>query len=411
MLLFPVPSSRSDGGHCFLAELPAAILPGEDLDHARRSPLKLFEDEREMGPSSAIIDDIRSGGAGAFCHWGRHLYFSASDNSNPNTNGRTYRVLVPASEEEARLELKAATASVAADPELLQCSLSASFSRQGGEFHTAYTLRTLLSALGNARFEIDGKAILEVGASPSNGLGIALGLLGARKVFLNNVLPLTEETPRAFATNVAAITGLMRPLKRRLSEVCVPGSSEGRVRLNPRLFETIASTDAASLPGLDAAIDLVFSFSVLEHIRHLPTVLSRLRQVIAPDGLAIHGIDLRDHTDLSHPLKYLQFSEAEFHARYSDEHNRWRRADYMRMFEAAGWKVVRQRFGGQLPVLANGETDMLAVALEGPERMFVSDPATLGDGAPRNHSLSPEYRDLSAEELKILVLEVTAEPA
>ena len=410
MLLVPVAVSRSDGGHCWLAELPADLPPGEDLDHARRSPLKLFEDGREIGPASAVIDEIRAHGAGRFCHWGRHLYFSASDNSNPNSNGRAYRVLIPASEEEARRELKAATASVAADAEPLQSCLSASFSRQGAEFHTAYTLRTLLSALGNAHFEIDGKVILEIGASPSNGLGIALGLLGARRVFLNNVLPLTDETPLAFATNVAAITGLMRPLKRPLSEVCVPGGSEGRVRLNPRLFETIPSTDAASLPGLDDAIDLVFSFSVLEHIRHLPAVLSRLRQVIARDGLAIHGIDLRDHTDFNHPLKYLQFTETEFQARYSDEHNRWRRADYIRMFEDSGWKVVRQRFAGQLPVLANGETDMLAVALEGPERMFVSDPATLG-GAPRNHGLNPEYRDLSAEELKVLVLEVTAEPA
>lgn len=411
MLLFPVPLSRPDGGHCFLAELPAAILSGENLDHLRASPLRLFEGSRELGPASSLNDAIRERGGGAFCHWGRHLYFSASDNTDPNTNGRPYHVLAPASEEELRAETRSAVALSARDPELLQECLSASFSRQGAEFHTAYTLRTLLSALGNAHFEIDGKAILEIGASPSNGLAIALGLLGARKVLLNNVLPLTEETPLAFATNVAAITGLMRPLKRPLSEVCVRGGSEGRVRLNPRLFQTIPSTDAASLPGLDTAIDLVFSFSVLEHIRHLPTVLDRLRQVIAPDGLAIHGIDLRDHTDFNHPLKYLQFSETEFLARYSEEHNRSRRADYIKMFEAAGWKVVRQRFAGQLPVLANGETDMLAVALEGPERMFVSDPATLGDGAPRNHGLSPEYRDLSAEELKVLVLEVTAEPA
>lgn len=35
---------------------------------------------------------VRTSGAGAYSHWGRDLYFSASDNSDPRSNGRVYRL-------------------------------------------------------------------------------------------------------------------------------------------------------------------------------------------------------------------------------------------------------------------------------------------------------------------------------
>lgn len=412
MLLIPIRASRSDGGHCWLARLSDAILPGEDLDHARPSPLRLFEDTRELGPASALIDDIRGGGSGAFCHWGECLYFSASDNSDPNTNGRRYQVVAPASEAEARLEARKTVSAVATDSDLLQAGLRASFSAQGAEFHSAYTLRTLLSALGNAGFDPTGKTVLEIGASPSHGLGIALALLGAGRVVLNNLQTLPEDVPMAFATNISVLAALMSPLRRRLSEVVVPSFDGARARLSPRLFEIVPSTDAARLPAFDQEIDLIVSFSVLEHIRHLPEVLEGLRRAIRSDGLSIHGIDLRDHTDFNDPLKFLRFAEPGFLARYGPEHNRWRRADYLRMFREAGWRIARQRFAGPLPTLGGGNTDMLTVAAEGPERMYVNDPSELPPVNPEDlRDLAPEYRDLSPEELAILVLEVTAEPA
>jgi hypothetical protein len=32
---------------------------------------------------------------GRFSHWGDGLHFSASDNSDPRTNGRSYTIIVP----------------------------------------------------------------------------------------------------------------------------------------------------------------------------------------------------------------------------------------------------------------------------------------------------------------------------
>jgi hypothetical protein len=75
-------------GHCFVAALPPQLL--SDLDSA--SSLALFEDGRRLGPAHASHDSIRTEGHGRFSHWGSNLYFSTSDNSSPQTNGRSYTI-------------------------------------------------------------------------------------------------------------------------------------------------------------------------------------------------------------------------------------------------------------------------------------------------------------------------------
>ncbi|MBM4113623.1 MAG: hypothetical protein FJ253_09700, partial [Phycisphaerae bacterium] len=59
------------------------------------SGLRLFEDDRELGPSRSVHSEIRTLGSGRFSHWGRDVRFSTSDNSDPRSNGRTYSVRTP----------------------------------------------------------------------------------------------------------------------------------------------------------------------------------------------------------------------------------------------------------------------------------------------------------------------------
>ncbi len=70
--------------------------PGDGMKDVPPSTLRLFEDGKELGPAHAPHVDIREKGRGLFSHWVTSLYFSASDNSDPRTNGRTYTwVLAP----------------------------------------------------------------------------------------------------------------------------------------------------------------------------------------------------------------------------------------------------------------------------------------------------------------------------
>jgi predicted O-methyltransferase YrrM len=72
----------------------------------QRSGVVLLEDGRPLGPGNSLHDEIRSVGGGRFSHWissnpatpddvvESTLYFSASDNSDPNENGRRYSIRV-----------------------------------------------------------------------------------------------------------------------------------------------------------------------------------------------------------------------------------------------------------------------------------------------------------------------------
>jgi pectate lyase len=61
-----------------------------DADAFSAKDMLLTEDGRRLPHAGALHDEIRKSGLGRYSHWGSWLYFAASDNSNPNTNGRKY---------------------------------------------------------------------------------------------------------------------------------------------------------------------------------------------------------------------------------------------------------------------------------------------------------------------------------
>jgi hypothetical protein len=62
----------------------------------RRSPVLIYENDRLLGPAHSGHRDIAKLGEGRYSHWhGQGYVFSASDNSDPNTNGRFYWAVLP----------------------------------------------------------------------------------------------------------------------------------------------------------------------------------------------------------------------------------------------------------------------------------------------------------------------------
>ncbi len=89
----PVPPDciRHEDGSCYIASMDF----GEEGDKytGNKSMLVLYEDGKPLGPPRSAHRDIREKGQGRYSHWGREsLYFSASDNTDPRTNGRKYEV-------------------------------------------------------------------------------------------------------------------------------------------------------------------------------------------------------------------------------------------------------------------------------------------------------------------------------
>lgn len=67
----------------------------DNEDDTNGSPVHIFEDDVQLPMPHATHDEIARFGAGRFSHWGTALYFSASDGSDPNRNGRSYRLMMP----------------------------------------------------------------------------------------------------------------------------------------------------------------------------------------------------------------------------------------------------------------------------------------------------------------------------
>jgi hypothetical protein len=83
-------------GRCWEIDLSDTTIAGElsavadDIGFWERSPLRLFESGKPLGPPHALHYQIRRDGGGKYSHWQNRLLFSTSDNSNPNRNGQIY---------------------------------------------------------------------------------------------------------------------------------------------------------------------------------------------------------------------------------------------------------------------------------------------------------------------------------
>lgn len=89
MLALDLTKAYSDGGFAIAIDHDFGT-PGDSDSQPNVSILKVYENGKELGKAHSRHKEIRSTGKGLFSHWGNTLYFSTSDNTNPQTNGRKY---------------------------------------------------------------------------------------------------------------------------------------------------------------------------------------------------------------------------------------------------------------------------------------------------------------------------------
>lgn len=93
--IWPLRTFVRDEGHAWLVSVPDLALYANSDEHPTRSPLVVLEDKTALGPAHASHAAIRLHGGGAFSHWGEAIYLSTTDNTDPNTNGRSYVAVLP----------------------------------------------------------------------------------------------------------------------------------------------------------------------------------------------------------------------------------------------------------------------------------------------------------------------------
>lgn len=116
---------RGEGLAGWIADVPEELhLLTDDNAAPYRSRLRLFEDDRLLGPAHSVHTSITASGRGAYSFWQTALYFSTSDSTDPNTNGRSYRIQLPAAQAVAKeSDAVAPELSWSPPPRLLRCAV------------------------------------------------------------------------------------------------------------------------------------------------------------------------------------------------------------------------------------------------------------------------------------------------
>jgi hypothetical protein len=84
------------GGLGYIAVAASLDELANSADNPTRSPMLMCENNRLLGPAHTSGGDISKRGAGRFTHWkGMGFIFSASDETDPNVNGRSYWAVRP----------------------------------------------------------------------------------------------------------------------------------------------------------------------------------------------------------------------------------------------------------------------------------------------------------------------------
>jgi SAM-dependent methyltransferase len=83
---------KRESGFAWQIALPDLAPMADDLDAPHRSRLVLLENGTPLWLRHTQHDEIRTRGLGTYSHWRDALILSTPDNTDPNTNGRTYEV-------------------------------------------------------------------------------------------------------------------------------------------------------------------------------------------------------------------------------------------------------------------------------------------------------------------------------
>jgi hypothetical protein len=77
----------------FLSNL--SLGPSDTLEDPTQATSLVCENDKQLGPAHSLHVDIVNLGHGRFSQWDDGLLFSSSDGSDPNQNGRKYKVIEP----------------------------------------------------------------------------------------------------------------------------------------------------------------------------------------------------------------------------------------------------------------------------------------------------------------------------
>ena len=335
----PGPFVHKDG-YCWAASLPHCAHLANTTTELRRSPLVIYENGIPLQLAHSSLEEVRLHGQGRYSHWATQVRFSSTDNSNPNTNGRSYTYSVSSWLSRRRLGGEHSVGSLPSNhqrrdttPEQMKADV-------------AYAARIGLHYLDEVKKSIpspEGKSVLEVGPGINYGCVMVLACHGMKPMVADRYLaPWEEAYHRRFYADLADELARSAPAA-DVSPLRALVTANGH---DERIITLVASS-LEELPLQSGSVDIVFSNAVVEHLYDLDSSFKQLYRITRPGGLGLHQVDFRDHRNFDRPLEYLLLEETDFQELFAQCHgecgNRYRSDETAVSIRKAGFEIVEFR--------------------------------------------------------------------
>ena len=303
-------------------------------------------------------------------------------------------------------------AQIGLDENLLLLAIRQNVNQNDRALHNIlHVYRTINRLLGLVGESANGKVVLEMGTSREPGLPLILLFTGAEKYYANNIFPVLDWVTEGYAQlTYLLLSGLLPQDPVPSSQICTNEVDEGGnriVRLRPEKFVSLSPVGAEELTLPESSVDLIFSFSVLEHVKDPEGVIRNMFRMLKPGGIVVHGIDLRDHFDFSKPLDFLMYTPEDYLAKTGATENRWRASDFLDRFGAEGFELLTQLLRDTpLELTATNTTDVCEGIMQPFGNHFKKSFDTITPWVTKQTraSFHPRYQDKTLADLSILAM-------
>ena len=360
-------------GYCWVAPVRRLRHLADSSGSPGRSTLVVYENSIPLHRAHVPHDLIRNEGKGVYSHWGDAIFFSTTDNSDPNSNGRAYTYSTSAKVYQALGRGSSALLPVNysrldTTPESLAKDVAYALQVGFGMLEWVHELRPLRD-----------KRVLELGPGINFGPILVLACHGAIPIVADRFLkPWDPEYHPTFYREFRA------EMLRRYPEVD-PGPIDRLLEAGSYPEDVLrrVTSGAEQLDLPSQSVDITLSNAVFEHLEDHSKAFSELFRITNPGGWGFHQVDFRDHRSFERPLEHLLLPREKFD-RIAKECFRecgtcLRPFEMIKLFEDCGFEVKEFT------------------------RNYFATPDYLEDFLPRlRKSRRSPYRGLSEEQLQVL---------
>lgn len=193
---------------------------------------------------------------------------------------------------------------------------------------------------GGAAARLAGRHVLEYGPGDVPGVALLFVAYGAASVTCVDRFPLMRADGLAGEALARLFDALPAEPRERAGRCFVRhGDPRSGLAAGPIVY----SVRPDGLLGESASMGIVVSRAVLEHVNDLPGTFHDMRAALAPDGVALHLVDLKSHgLHRRNPLDFLTWPDRLWTLMYSCKGvpNRLRPGAYRDAARAAGLEIV-----------------------------------------------------------------------